>query len=240
MSTAPSVHHLDPITLGSLPARLFSDDGLVVDDLPGLLAQAGCRPLATLRPHLPALRQGGVQTAPLGVIQDPAGSAVGSGSSPSGGGASGAIYQAFPDLLPIPAMQPGDAVFNASPGPGRRVLHSFSPQLRGKPGVAADREARLGELATAFLNALAAMAERAPHLGDDGGLLNLVPLSASIFAGAFRDPDLRHLDPSYTLAATLLAVDVALTRGISLVPMTLSYFDPEVLEAARECADSLG
>jgi hypothetical protein len=178
--------------------------------------------------------QGGVHNAALGAIQDPAGSAIGTGARPSGGGASGAIYARFPDLEPIPRIAPRSAIFNRAAGPGRRVLHTHSPQLRGSPASALDRHQALEDLANAYVNALVAFDARAADLGNHGVLLNLVPVSAAIYAGRFRDPALDHLHPSYTIAAVALALGWLGESGRALPQLTISFFAPPVFRAAEQ------
>ena len=221
------------IRLPPLSSDHFSPDGLVISDPVGLLADLGV--------SAPTIRRGGVHRAATGAVQDPAGSAVGQRGRPRGGGASGAIYAAFPDLSPIPDIPPGGAVFNASEGAGRRVLHTHSPRLSGQPTSSEARRAVLADLANAYANAIVAFTRRAADLGPDGTLLNLVPVSASIYAGAFASPHFGspHLDPSYTITATLIAVAAVDERGASPLSgafpsLELYYFAEDVYLAAQE------
>lgn len=182
---------------------------------------------------------GGVHTAPVGVIQDPAGSAIGSGGRPSGAGASGAIYAAFPDLHPIPGIVPRAAVFNSSSGPGRRVLHTHSPQLAGSPPSPEACRRALEDLANSYANALIAVERRGAELGTDGAVLNLVPVSAAIYAGHFRHRHLDHLHPSYSITAVLLAVGCQRAAGGPVPQLALWYFSPTVYDAATAVLDQL-
>ena len=177
MSAEPTEVAINPIHVQALSADLFAGDGLIVVEPAELLRQQGLDDLVELGSTLGPV-QGGVQDAPAGAIQDPAGSAIGSGRRPAGGGASGAIYQKFADLMPIPSIEPRSAIFNSSTGPGRRVLHTHSPRLAGSPGQSEDRRHVIEDLANAYANALAAFADRAAELGADGTMLNLVPVSA--------------------------------------------------------------
>lgn len=69
-----------------------------------------------------------------GVIQDPAGSAV--GGALVGGGLSGAIYQKFQGKLnPIEWMPEGKSQMNSTSDPdGKRILHTHSPHLGSLKG----------------------------------------------------------------------------------------------------------
>jgi hypothetical protein len=231
MSAVPTEVANNPILLPALPAERFARDGLEVVDAGGLLRQQGLEAIGDLASALRPVH-GGVHDAPRGVIQDPAGSAIGSGHRPAGAGASGAIYQRFPDLMPIPSIGPRSAIFNSSTGPGRRVLHTSSPRLAGSPGRNEDRRQVIEDLANAYANALVAFGDRAGDLGADGTRLNLVPVSAGIFAGRFTDPTLDHLHPSYTICAVIRALGWWRDAGGSLPPAPIYFFKPEVLDVA--------
>jgi len=228
---------ITPIDLSGLPTAVFSADALRVEDIAGVLSHIGGS-LPPLASSIPAIVSGGVQSAPTGAIQDPAGSAIGAGVPPAmagAGGASGALYSHFArigePLAPIDPIPPCGSVFNRADSRGRRVLHTHSPRL---PYVraAADRLAAapsaLGAIANAYAGAMEAFVSRAPALGADGALLNLVPLSAGIYAGGFLDPRMRHLDPTYTLAAIMLALAERQARGVVLPVTTLCIYDPAV------------
>lgn len=220
------------------PKRLeqswFAAGGRVIDDFAAVLGAFDVRSGAVPAAALPEIVHGAVQQRPHGVIQDPAGSAVGARSL-SGGGASGAIYAAFPDLRPIPNMAVGAAVFNRSSGPGRRVLHTHSPVLHGDPDDADARAAALVRLADAYANALTAVGDRADALGADGRTCNLVPVAGSIFARAFgreRLSAVAHLDPSYTLVAVIVA-GASVRTDAPLPALTLCCFDADVAARAE-------
>ena len=236
---APHEVDANPITLPPLSAARFSATGLTISDPTGLLSDLGAEraPANALQ-----LANSGVQQAPVGIIQDPAGSAVGSPTL-GGGGASGAIYGAFPDLAPIPAIQPRSAIFNGSDGAGRRVLHSHSPRLSGQPIVEEDRRRALEDIANTYANAIHAYNARADAQGLDGQPLNLVPVAGAIFAGAFQSPAFPphgHLDPSYTICALYLAVAGLEREDHPIPPLVLHYFDKGVFLAAQTVMAHLG
>lgn len=227
----------NPVAVPPLADDLFGPSGYVVADPRGLLATAGAEGALSHGLHLV---NRGVQKAAVGAIQDPAGSAV---SQPSliGGGASGVIYAAFPDLDPIPDIQPRSAIFNSSTGGGRRVLHSFSPRLEGKPSDASERRQALEDLANTYANAILAFNDRAPDLGTDGALLNLVPVAAVIYGGGFPNPAFPkgHLDPSYSIPAVYLAVATLQSARTPLPALSLSYYDSAVFAAAQAVQSAL-
>ena len=220
----------NPVSVPGLPGDLFDASGCVVTDPKALLEAVGAE--GALRHEL-ALVHGGVQTAPHGAIQDPAGSAIGSGQTPSGGGGSGAIYGAFPDLDPVPAIQPRSAIFNTSTGPGHRVVHSFSPRLGQTPSDAEERRASMEAIANTYANAILAFDDRVPHLGADGRVLTLAPVAAKIFAGGYKNRDLDHLDPSFSITALYLAVSELAGAGAAIPALALYYFDAPVFAAAE-------
>jgi hypothetical protein len=233
--------NINPVRIGATDPSWFAAGGLVVADPVALARGLGFAEVDVILNALPALRQGGVQGAATGVIQDPAGSAVGSGTTPGGGGASGAICSRFPDLEPIDAIAPRSAIFNRSTGPGRRVLHTHSPRLAGNPENEAVRNKVLEDLANAYYNALVSVEQRSAALGEDGKLLNLVPVSASIYAGRFakNEHGTPHLDCSYTLTAIMIAIGKLLTKQQTIVALTLSYFSPHTYEAASALVATL-
>jgi hypothetical protein len=244
MSTEPREIATNPIHLDPLP-DVFDSEGLEIVRPLELLQQSGVNDLSRLVGLLQP-DPGAVQDAPSGAIQDPAGTAIGAGKGGFAGarGASAAIYEKFPDLEPIPSIQPRSAIFNSSTGAGRRVLHTFSPTLSGSPQSSQDRRQALEDLANAYANAVEAFRDSAAALGEDGALLNLVPVSASIFAHAFKDPAYDHLHPSYTICAIALALDWS--RGSGLVPDSLKIHfympgttDNPVYEAAKGVIKSL-
>lgn len=65
-----------PIHVKSTNASDFSADGLVAKPS-GILTSLGYTNIPGILNKLPAIRHGGVQTAAVGMIQDPAGSAIG-------------------------------------------------------------------------------------------------------------------------------------------------------------------
>jgi len=183
---------------------------------------------------MPEVVYGGVDKAEIGVIQDPAGSAIGT-DVPIGGGASGAIYNRF-ELDPIPWIGEGECIFNSTKTEGRRVLHTHSPILNGSPHDHDDRIAAVLDLANAYYNAILMFNERSGELGDDGMLLNLVPVSASIFAGRFlrRNLGMGHLDVSFTFVAIAVALGKLLIEGKAIPKMNIYFYDRDVYELAKK------
>jgi hypothetical protein len=229
----------NPAAVQRADAAMFSPGGLVITDLPGLLAANGadCAVLASLD-----IVHGQVQFAATGVIQDPAGSAIGSGRKPAGGGASGGIYGVFTDLDPIPSIAPRSAIFNTSQGAGQRVLHAYSPQLHGDPQAETDRRRALADIANTYCNSILAFNARHVVLGAHGTQLNLVPVSAAIFAGPFKNPiysNNGHLDPGYTLAAICLAAATLIKGAHPLPKLVLYYYAADVLAAAQAIVQGL-
>ena len=193
---------------------------------------------------------GAIQNAPTGIIQDPAGSAIGSGSAPSGGGASGAIYGKFHPLDPIPAIKPGECIFNTAPA-GSRLLHTYSPNLSTlglSPSHAKDCQTALEHIANAYANAYLAANDAAALPGgplEHVSLLNLSPISAAIFAGPFKynfgkdskgNPIL-HLHPSYTLTALWIAQASLLAAPAPLMVSAIYFYDKAVFGALQEVMD---
>jgi hypothetical protein len=225
----------NPVTLPALSSDWFGSGGLEVTGPVDLLNAIGG---AGAMGHEVSLVQAGVQRAQSGAIQDPAGSAIGSTGRPidsGAGGGSRAIYAAFPDLEAIPAIEPRSAIFNSSDGVGKRVLHSHSPVLSGEPGDGEARRKVLEDLANTYYNAIVAFNARAQALGADGTRLNLVPVSAAIFAARFRNPTFGgsgHLDPSYTLAAISIAIATLMQSGKNIPKLSLYYYDKTVYKAA--------
>lgn len=190
---------------------------------------------------LPRLLNAGVQGAANGVIQDPAGTAIGSGRFPAGGGGSGAIYAKFVDLQPVPAINPCEAVFNESEQDGGRVLHSYSPHLQGAPDKLADCCAALQALANSYLNAL--QAERLlpppPGTAEVFTEFGAVPLAGRIFARKFKNDALNHLHPGYTIASLLIAQAEMIRAGKTVPRISIYYFDRPVYQAAESVIKEL-
>ena len=146
---------------------------------------------------------------PNKVIQDPAGSAIGTGSSPYGGGASGAIYDRFNGsnkLAPIPDIKETKSVFGKYKIDGSiaPVIHTHSPVANGTSSKKKHRTKFIKQLAVSYRDTINLWLRQ---INDDSEL-SLVPLAGSIYAGDFRDDidGTHHLHPSYTLISILLAV----------------------------------
>jgi len=186
--------------------------------------------------YLPSLVQAGINNAPKGAIQDPAGSAIGARGL-YGGGASGAIYSTF-DLELIPRIKEGSAIFNSTDDlDGMRVLHTHSPTLSGDPDNFEDFMETVRVLANAYLSAMIAFLIQRKELGEHRHLLNLVPVSASIYGGRFRREDLGsfgHMDPSITIVSICLAIGILIKKNYPVPKMCLYYYDKEVYERAKE------
>ncbi|PIS00436.1 MAG: hypothetical protein COT84_07510 [Chlamydiae bacterium CG10_big_fil_rev_8_21_14_0_10_35_9] len=134
-----------------------------------------------------------------GVIQDPAGSAIGSGRKPSGGGLSGAIYKQFGNLSPIPQISSGNSILNES---NSRILHTHSPFLQN--GM--DLKTAITQIKDAYLNAITLFVNtKDVHMQNT---LNLCAISASIYGGEFAKagPGGNHIDPSISETALCIAL----------------------------------
>ena len=134
-----------------------------------------------------------------GVIQDPAGSSIGTGRNPKGGGLSGAIYRKF-QCNPIPYIDPGESVMSSNIDDGRRILHTHSHQLSKAPNLY--EAARL--IQQCYSSALYAFYFGRSSHGQD--TLHLSAVSAAIFAGKYRHPAYNHLDPSVTQVGLVMAL----------------------------------
>jgi len=239
------------ITLSGLDDSDFDENGLVVSAPKSLLRKLGYGDqLDALSGHPPTLVNGAIQNAPTGIIQDPAGSAIGTGMAPSGGGASGAIYGKFHPLDPIPAIKQGESIFNTAPA-GKRLLHTYSPNLFAlslSPSLADDCQTALERIANAYANAYLAGNDAAALPGgplEHVSLLNFSPISAAIFAGSFKynfgkdskgNPIL-HLHPSYTLTALWIAQASLLAENVPLLSSAVYFFDKAVFGAAQGVMD---
>lgn len=163
---------------------------------------------------------------PKAVIQDPAGSAVGTGEAPEGGGLSGAIYKAF-KLAPVPDIRVGQSVFG-KPASGsrreeiedaKRVLHTHSPHLSRAENL---------EAATLLIKEAYKEAIETFLTAPQYKILNLCAISAAIYAGKFKDEDLDHLHPSITQVALTAAIaEIQSERPKALEGKTINlYYRP--------------
>ncbi|MFM9950697.1 MAG: hypothetical protein ACKV1O_22360 [Saprospiraceae bacterium] len=245
------VFNSSKITLSGLDDSDFSENGLVVSAPKSLLGKLGYGDqLDALSLHQPTLVNGAIQNAPTGIIQDPAGSAIGSGVAPSGGGGSGAIYSKFHPLDPIPAIKQGESIFNTAPA-GQRLLHTYSPNLFAlslSPSLASDCQKALEHIANAYANAYLAGNYAATLPGgplEHVNLLNFSPISAAIFAGAFKynfgkdskGNPIMHLHPSYTLTALWIAQASLLAEQVPLLASAIYFYDKAVFKAVQAVMD---
>jgi len=220
------------VTAVSVDDSYVADGGKEITDIKAVLTAFGADP-AAVKGFMPKVIQGSVVKAPSGAVQDPAGSAVGAHGFGASGG-SRAIYDHFNNLPNpvdhlqfIPQMDLGQSVQNDSQGEGRRVIHTYSPMLGGEPDIDVNRGRQLAAIANGYGTAMQAFNAADGSAGD---VLNLVPISAVIFAGSFRThkagyPGKGHLHPSFSLAAVLLAADAMAKAGEKVPPMTIYYFD---------------
>ena len=224
------------VSINGLSDSFIDTQNKTLTNLKDLLVQSGYKSeLDTLSKYLPAVLNKGVQSATSGVIQDPAGSAIGSGQFPKGGGASGAIYNHFSDLKPIPRINPIEAVFNESELDGGRVLHCYSPYLNGSPNTLSDCTVALQALTNAYLNAFTAIRLLPPTPGTPQIFreFGAVPLAGRIFAHNFKNNDLDHLHPGNTVASILIAQSEMIRAGKTVPKLTIYYFDKPVYKAAE-------
>lgn len=222
------------IEVSGTDSQCFSSDGIVIGDIEQLMRDIGMGfELAELKQYFLTIVPKGVQTAENSVIQDPAGSAIGDVRKPidtPAGGASGAIYKAFPDLEPIPKIAMGDSIFNTSTGPGRRVLHTHAPNLRSlavSPAIHDNREQVLTILANTYYKAYLCCYEAGKSKKRDMDYLDeiaLVPVSGSIYAGEFIDSSIQHLHPSYSVCAIMIAQGSLLKNNVPLITSSLFYY----------------
>ncbi len=135
-----------------------------------------------------------------GVIQDAAGSAIGTGKPPHGGGLSGAIYKKFKgQLSPIPLIEQGQSILNSQTS---RILHTYSPKLEKTD----DLKTAISKISDAYYNAIQTFIRGYSQHNQD--TLNLCAISASIYGGKFasKGPWRNHIDPSITELALCLAL----------------------------------
>lgn len=183
--------------------------------------------------HMPTLINNGINNAPFGSVQDPAGSAIGSPWL-CGAGASGAIYSTFM-LENIPRIAECSAIFNSTTDPeGQRVVHTHSPVLRGNPENQQDCMQTIRLLANAYLNVIIAHIKHAKLVQKHKTRLNLVPVSASIFGGNFKRQEFNHIDPSITLVSIALAIGVCIHNKLPIPKLYLYFYQQDVFQRAQE------
>lgn len=234
------IYSSSPVNLSEIPSDHFSDDGIQILKIKEVITLANFQgEFDNIKNALGQIVPKGVQSAADGAIQDPAGSAIGSGRKPSGGGASGAIYAKFPDLDPIPKIPMGASVFNTSPGPGKRVLHTYSPDLSSlmlKPQNNSDRTKALNALTNCYINVFIACSESPNNFKE----IALVPVSGNIYAGDFINKTLKHLDPSYTITSIMLAQGYLLNNKNTVLPSNLYYYTGDSITPYNEAVRVLG
>ena len=158
-----------------------------------------------------------------GVIQDPAGAAIGSNTIPaksSAGGLSKAIYSNFPDLHKIPSIISGNSIFNSGPRDSKRILHTHSPLLSKAQNI---HEA-IDLIKKAYYNAINTFLDNTNH-GQT--TLNLCAISASLYGRPYVSQfgQEEHLDPSITLLAlTAAIVEIQKERAQDLKDKTINLF----------------
>ena len=238
-----SISNSAKIVLSSLKSQHIDATNKTLVNLKDLLTELGySAELNALGQALPVAINKGVQSAHIGVVQDPAGSAIGSGHFPSGSGGSGAIYKHFSDLKPVPQINQTEAVFNESEQDGGRVLHSYSPYLNGSPSDLKDCTTALQDLSNTYFNAF--MAERllppAPGTPEVVTEFGAVPLAGRIFAQAFKNETLNHLHPGYTIASLLIAHAEMIRANKTLPAVKVYYFDSTVYNVAVSVLDEVG
>ena len=120
------------------------------------------------------------------------------------------------------------------------MVHTYSPQLQGSPQDRDDRRQAIEDLANAYSNTLEAFRDGTPSLtADDLKLLNLVPVSARIYAGEFKMPaPYDHLHPSYTLCALAIALNYW-ASSYAAPSLALYYNDPVVYADAQSVKATL-
>lgn len=177
------------------------------------------------------------------IIQDPAGGAVGENiKTVEVGNASKVIYKQFIKTLHnIPSdLAKGESVFNTGEP---RVMHTHAYNFEVEnvyPKNIKDRMAVIWMLAESYYNALFLYHnnKRSDNLG-----FSLIPVSASIFVGNFKDPELdNHLHPSYTIVGLLLAFARLHNEGIILKhsDFDMYFFVKTVFDKAAEINNTIG
>jgi hypothetical protein len=243
--SVPQIFNTSAIVIQGLSDDVFSTDGKSITDPVKLISQIGLGDQWNhLKSYIPHIINRGNQGAVTGVIQDPAGSAVGSGAFPLGAGGSGAIYTKFTDLKPIPQMAFTEAVFNSSTGPGFRVLHSYSPDLSDftlqlKVTKLIDREKAIELISRTYANAMFATIDAAntkSGLLENVSKINFTAVSGNIYAGSFKTDDINHLHPSYHLLAIMIASAEILKNNLTPLTGDFYLYDKVVYDVAVACS----
>jgi hypothetical protein len=163
-----------------------------------------------------------------GVIQDPAGAAIGIKQVPEKSTASGlsrTIYNKFQGRLqPIPRIESGKSQFNTTTDlDAKRVLHTHSPHL----SCARNVNAAIDALSDTYYNAINAFLTNTDHQQNT---LNLCAVSASIYSDSFglTFGKVTHIDPSMTLTSlTIALVRVIHENNQALNGKTINIFYTE-------------
>jgi hypothetical protein len=170
----------------------------------------------------------GLITRAAGVIQDPAGAAIGQTCAPENSTAEGlsrAIYNKFKNRLqPIPRIESGKSQFNATKDPdAKRILHTHAPHLSSVKNV----NDAVDALSDTYYNAIVAFLTNTDHQQNT---LNLCAVSAGIYSASFALPfgQATHLDPSITLTSlTIALVHVIHQNNQALNGKTINIFYTE-------------
>ncbi len=200
--------------------NLFSEDGKVITNiklaLHGIDLDLG---------KIPIYMEGNVQHALNGVIQD------------------SAEFDIYSNSKSILKIKEGESSFNPTIRSDKKILHTHSFRLFGDPKNESDRLKVINNIEKSYYNAIVKFNEGKKNLDlDDKERLNLVPVSASIYAGNFAINKSTapfyyggdHLHPSYTLVALIKAIDKAKKNNIEILDLRIYYSDRNVGDNAHE------
>jgi hypothetical protein len=176
----------------------------------------------------------------IGIIQDPAGSAVGAPTL-SGSGFSGNLYNMFKflnkKLALIPKIEPTESIINFT---DKQIIHTYSPE--GSKKYIELISYFFGELYTSYYNVIKLILKQG-NLQNYKNTINLTPISGSIYAGIFINTDINHLDPSFTIGSILCALtqlkeesktDSELNLDNSNIQIKLFYYSKNVFDNAQK------
>lgn len=182
------------------------------------------------------LKKGTITGKETGLIQDPAGVAVGAKDFGGCSGRSEAIYTNYQGLAPIPNIDSGASVLNSA---NKRILHTHAHRLGPNDTLFTAIE----KIKKSYLSAIEIFVEQVDEHKQTE--LNLCPVSAQIFAGPFRAKEFGHLDPFITEFALSQAIaEYKETKRNFLEGKTISLFyydnpkptveDTRLFEKAKE------